>query len=452
MVSSLNMLVWFLVAICILVAIHEYGHFYVARRCGVKVLRFSIGFGPRLWTWTDKKGTEFALSAIPLGGYVKMLDEREGEVDESERPFAFSSKKPWQRILIALAGPVANFLFAVLLFWLLAAVKGEFQRFPVVGEVEPGSVAALAGLEAGQEILAIDGNLTPSTQAVMQHLISRLGESGPITFTVSYPESELQYESLGYLDEWLRGVEQPDPVGGLGITFFSPPGVVAEVMPDTPAFEAGFKSGDVIVATDDVSMPSGSKWIQYVSQRAGERLLVEVDRAGEVVVLEVTPAAAENENGETIGRIGVSITSNYDGAYRRIEFGPVEAFVKGVQDTWQTVDFVLLSIKKLILGEISTKNLSGPIGIAKVAGDSAKAGSWAFISFLAMISVYLGVLNLLPIPVLDGGHILYGLIEWVKGSPLSERIQALGYQAGLAMVLCLMVVAFYYDLGRLFQS
>lgn len=452
MVSSLSTLIWFLVAICILVAIHEYGHFYVARRCGVKVLRFSIGFGPKLLTWTDKKGTEFALSAIPLGGYVKMLDEREGDVEESERPQAFSSKKPWQRILIAFAGPLANFLFAVVLFWAIAAVKGEFQMFPVVGEVEPGSIAALAGLESGQEILAIDGESTPSTQAVMQHLISRLGETGPITFTVSYPDSDLQYESQGYLDEWMRGAEEPDPIAGLGITFYRPPGVIGEVYTDTPAHAAGFKPGDVVTATDGIAMPSGQKWIEYVSQRAGQELNVEVERDGQIVGLLVTPNPFENEKGETIGRIGVSITSNYAGSYRKIEFGVGEALVKGVKDTWQTVDFVLLSIKKLVLGEISTKNLSGPIGIAKVAGDSAKAGSWSFISFLAMISVYLGVLNLLPVPVLDGGHILYGLIEWVKGSPLSERVQALGYQAGLAMVLCLMVVAFYYDLGRLFQS
>ncbi|MDO6424654.1 RIP metalloprotease RseP [Saccharophagus degradans] len=448
-VSSLSTLLWFLIAISILVAIHEYGHFYVARRCGVKVLRFSIGFGPRLLTWTDKKGTEFALSAIPLGGYVKMLDEREGEVDDAERPYAFSSKKPWQRILIAFAGPLANFIFAILLFWLIVAVRGEFQMFPVVGEVKPNSVAALAGLEAGQEILAIDGEPTPSTEAVLHHLISRLGETGPITFTVSYPDSTLQYESQGQLHEWLRDAEQPDPIEGIGIVFYQPPAVISEVAEGKPAFDAGFEAGDIVVATDGIPMGSSRKWTTYISERPNQELEVEVERAGEIIALKVTPAQETSEDGKTVGRIGVGVTTNYKGSYRRIEYGPGEAFVRGVQKTWETVDFVLLSIKKLILGEISTKNLSGPIGIAKVAGDSAKAGSWAFVSFLAMISVYLGVLNLLPVPVLDGGHILFGLIEWVKGSPLSERVQALGYQAGLAMVLCLMVVAFYNDLVRL---
>lgn len=246
----------FLVALLVLVSIHEFGHFYVARRCGVKVLRFSIGFGKILWSWRDRQGTEYALAALPLGGYVKMLDEREGAVVEEERHMAFNNKSVWQRIAIVAAGPIANFILAILLFWGLM-LQGERGLVPVIETIAPNSIAAQAGLEKGQEILAIDGIATPTWQALNRVLLNRLGESGPISFKVAYSEdSHFQYESEAQLHEWLRDAADPDPVAGLGISLQFPqiPPVVGEVLSASPAERAGLKTGDILRKVDDVEI------------------------------------------------------------------------------------------------------------------------------------------------------------------------------------------------------
>ncbi len=442
----------FLVALLILVSIHEFGHFYVARRCGVKVHRFSIGFGKVLWSWRDRQGTEYALAALPLGGYVKMLDEREGVVAAEERHMAFNNKSVWQRIAIVAAGPIANFILAILLFWGLM-LQGERGMVPVIDSIAPNSIAAQAGLEKGQEILAVDGIPTPTWQALNRALLNRLGESGPISFKVAYSEdSHFQYESEAQLHDWLRDAADPDPVAGLGISLQFPqiPPVVGEVLSASPAERAGLKTGDVLRRVDDVVINDWRLWVDYVRERPGAALSVTFERAGQLHQLTLIPDAV-TENGKVQGRVGVGVQPYNipEKLIRAYDYSVVGAFVAGVNKTWETSGFVLLSVKKLILGEISTKNLSGPITIAKVAGSSAESGLVSFIGFVALLSVFLAVFNLLPIPVLDGGHLFYYFIEVIKGKPVSDKVQMLGYQAGLFLVISLSLLALYNDIMRL---
>lgn len=440
----------FLVMLCVLVAIHEYGHFWVARKCGVKVLRFSIGFGPILATWSDSKGTEWAISAIPLGGYVKMLDDREGDVDESEMHLTHNNKHPSKKIAIAAAGPLANFILAVLLYWALFASQGTIGLSPVVGEVEPGSIAEHAKLEAGQEIVAIDGVLTPTRKAVHIQLLNHLGETGSVEFLTRYPDSNLTYGSRGFIQDWMKEELNPDPIKGLGLSFYVPelPKVIEEVVEGSAAESAGILPKDELLRADGDDIGSWAQWVELVKSKPGVPIKLDVLREGVDVSVILTPQELEAENGETFGRAGVTIkVPQYpEDMVRREKYSVFGALIEGSKETWETSGIVLLSMRKLILGEISTKNLSGPIGIAKVAGDSARSGFWTFISLLAMISIYLGVLNLLPIPILDGGHIIYAGVEWISGNPVSEKLQVIGNQLGLVMIMCVMVVAFYNDI------
>jgi len=442
----------FLVALGVLVTIHEFGHFYVARRCGVKVLRFSIGFGKPLWSRTDKQGTTYTLSPIPLGGFVKMLDEREGDVPEALQDQTFNRKSVWQRIAIVAAGPIANFILAVVLFSLML-LPGTRDVAPVIGGITANSVAAKAGLEVGQEVLSIDGEATPTWQDFHRQLLNRLGESGTIHFTVRYPESTLEYQSEAPLDEWLKGADEPNPIEGIGIKLYRPAfiPVVAEVLPESPAAEAGIQAGDLIVSADGQAMPDWMDWVSYVRERPDQLLSVVLERRGERLLVSLTPRRIMTESGEAVGQVGLAPKRPEwpKGMLKTREYTVFEALLGGVDKTWETSAFVLLSLKKLVTGQISTKNLSGPITIAKVAGASAKAGITYYLGFMALLSVSLGVFNLLPIPVLDGGHLFYYLIEVVKGSPVAEKIQLVGYQMGLVLVLGVMVLALYNDVMRL---
>lgn len=444
-------IVSFLVALLILVSIHEFGHFYVARRCGVKVHRFSIGFGKVLCSWRDKQGTEYALAALPLGGYVKMLDEREGNVAPEERHLAFNNKTVWQRIAIVAAGPLANFLLAILLFWVLL-LQGQRDLIPIIDSVAPGSIAAQAGLEKGQEIVSVDGEPTPTWQALNKALLNRLGESGKISFKVAYPDSHFNYESEAQLVEWLRESADPDPIAGLGISLFLPkiPAIVGEVVAASPAEKAGIKTDDKILHVDNLAVDDWQSWVEYVRKHPGSPLRVVLERDAQSMEVTLIPDAVE-EKGGRIGRVGVGVKAYTlpEEMIRSYEYSIAGAFVAGVSKTWETSGFVLLSVKKLILGEISTKNLSGPITIAKVAGSSAEGGLRSFIGFVALLSVFLAVFNLLPIPVLDGGHLFYYLIEVIKRKPVSDRVQMLGYQVGLFLVVSLSVLALYNDIMRL---
>lgn len=436
----------------ILVAIHEYGHFWVARRCGVKVLRFSIGFGRALARWHDRHGTEYVIAAIPLGGYVKMLDEREGEVPPEEQHLAFNRKPVLARIAIVAAGPVANFLLAIAVYWGLF-VAGESGYAPVVGQVENASIADMAGLEPGQEIVAVDGRETPTRQALSFRLLDRLGDSGPISFTVKYPGSDMLYDSQATLDNWLAGADEPDLYRALGLRLYVPevPPKVSEIVDGGPAARAGLEPGDLIVSADGEPMPGWEDWVDYVRQRPGESISVSYERDGVPQSTTLVPERITDDSGEAFGRVGMAVVlpEMPESMLRTFERGPLESLVAGVNRTGEMIGFTLTSIKKMLQGLISPKNLSGPITIAKVASTSAQSGLESYVGFLALLSVSLGVLNLLPIPVLDGGHLLYYTVELIAGRPVPERVQMVGYQVGLFLVLSLMAFALYNDFSRL---
>jgi len=441
-----------LVTLAILIAVHEFGHFWVARRCGVRVLQFSIGFGPALLRWRDSLGTQYSIAAIPLGGFVKMLDEREGEVPAADLGAAFNRKPVLQRIAVVSAGPLANFILAVAVYWGLF-MAGESGYAPVIGEVEAGSPADLAGLEAGQEIIAVDGAETPTWQALSFRLLDRIGDTGSIALAAKYPGSDVVYESQAHVERWLSGEEQPDLFGGLGITLYTPdvPPVVGQVVEGGAADLAGIQPGDRVITADGVPMPLWMDWVDYVRARPGMPIEVEYQRGDELRRVSIVPEAAVDDSGETLGRVGlgVELPEMPQELLRTFDRGPVEALGAAVQRTGELAIFTLNSIKKMIIGLISPKNLSGPITIAKVASASAKSGLEAYLSFLALLSVSLGVLNLLPIPVLDGGHLLFYFAELLAGRPVPEKIQALGYQLGLFLVLGIMFLALYNDFSRL---
>jgi regulator of sigma E protease len=441
-----------LATLAVLVAIHEFGHFWVARRCGVKVLRFSIGFGTSLFSWHDKQGTEYSIAAIPLGGYVKMLDEREGNVPPEQQHQAFNRKPVLQRIAVVAAGPLANLLLAVVAYWFLF-MAGESGYVPVIGEVEPDSVAAVAGLEVGQEIVAIDGAETPTWQALNFRLLERIGDTGEISFTVRYPDSSMTYESQGFIESWLSDQEQPNLLKGLGITLYTPPipPVVGEVVAGSPAAQAGIQVGDTMRVADGLPMDLWMDWVEYVRARPGQSIDLEFQRGTDTLQTFIVPEAVADDTGASFGRVGIAVAMPEMPSHllRQYSRGPLESLGAGVVRTWELSVFTVNSIKKMVMGLISPKNLSGPITIAKVATASAESGLESYISFLALLSVSLGILNLLPIPVLDGGHLLFYTIELLAGRPVPEKIQAVGYQLGLFMVLGIMVLALYNDFARL---
>ncbi|WP_434579960.1 RIP metalloprotease RseP [Pseudomonas sp. Z5-35] len=449
--SALYMIVGTLVALGVLVTFHEFGHFWVARRCGVKVLRFSVGFGMPLLRWHDKQGTEFVVAAIPLGGYVKMLDEREGEVPADQLDQSFNRKTVRQRIAIVAAGPIANFLLAMVFFWALAMLGSEQVR-PVIGAVEAGSVAARAGLSAGQEIVAIDGEPTSGWAAVNLQLVRRLGESGSLQLLVREQGSTADLPRELMLDNWLKGADEPDPIRSLGIRPWRPalPPVVAELDPKGPAQAAGLKAGDRLLAFDGQSVSDWQQVVDSVRVRPDTKIVLRVERDGASIDVPVN-LAARGESKAPTGYLGAGVKAVEWPAemIREVSFGPVAAIGEGARRTWTMSVLTLDSLKKMLFGELSVKNLSGPITIAKVAGASAQSGVADFLNFLAYLSISLGVLNLLPIPVLDGGHLLFYLIEWARGRPLSDRVQGWGIQIGISLVVGVMLLALVNDLGRL---
>ncbi|NMX65029.1 sigma E protease regulator RseP [Pseudomonas sp. WS 5059] len=449
--SALYMIVGTLVALGVLVTFHEFGHFWVARRCGVKVLRFSVGFGMPLLRWHDRKGTEFVIAAIPLGGYVKMLDEREGEVPADQLDQSFNRKTVRQRIAIVAAGPIANFLLAMVFFWVLAML-GSQQVRPVIGAVEAGSIAAKAGLSAGQEIVAIDGEPTTGWGAVNLQLVRRLGESGTVQLVVREQDSTAETPRELVLDKWLKGADEPDPIKSLGIRPWRPalPPVLAELDPKGPAQAAGLKTGDRLLALDGQALGDWQQVVDLVRVRPDTKIVLKVERDGAQIDVPVT-LAVRGEAKAAGGYLGAGVKGVEwpPSMVREVSFGPLAAIGEGARRTWTMSVLTLDSLKKMLFGELSVKNLSGPITIAKVAGASAQSGVADFLNFLAYLSISLGVLNLLPIPVLDGGHLLFYLVEWVRGRPLSDRVQGWGIQIGISLVVGVMLLALVNDLGRL---
>ncbi len=442
----------FVLTLGLLVTFHEYGHFWVARRNGIKVLRFSIGFGKPLLRWRDKHNTEFVVAAIPLGGYVKMLDEREGEVDPAELDQAFTQKSVYARIAVVVAGPAANFLLAIILLW-LGFLAGERGVAPVIDAVIPGSLAAQAGLTEGQEIVAIDGHETPTWRALSMQLLERIGETGTLDISAKYPDSDLVYNASAEMQNWLQGQEEPDLFAGFGVTLYRPKVElkIAEVVPDSAAAQAGLLPGDEILMSNGQLMETWEQWVEYVQQHPQQVINVQLLRDGESLNLDLTPRRVVAEDGREIGLVGVKPTVGEwpQHMLRDYKYTVAGAATAAVARTWQLSKFTLQSIKKMLLGQISAKNLSGPITIAKVADDSVKSGWQSYLGFLALLSVSLGVLNLLPIPVLDGGHLLFYAIEAVKGSPLSDRVQIAGQQLGMLLLAGVMLLAFYNDFSRL---
>jgi regulator of sigma E protease len=446
----------FIVALAILIAVHEFGHFWVARRLGVKVLRFSIGFGkPLLRHQRDPESTEYVLAGIPLGGYVKMLDEREEPVPEAQRHLAFNNQVLWKRSAIVAAGPVFNFLFAILAYWGIF-LAGDTGLRPVVGTVEPASIAERAGFQPGDELLRIGARPSPTWEGVVFALMSEALDGRDLEIGVRTVDGDdttrrIDGATLSELSE------SPNLLDRLGLAPDRPrlPAVIGELSPGEPASEVGFQSGDLILAVDGMPITSWGDWVDLVRASPGQGLKTEVEREGRRLELTVTPRPFVLEDGTEIGRIGAGVQPRDDlmDSYRvEIHHGPLSALGAAVDKTADMSVVMLRVIWRMLIGQASVENLSGPITIAETAGKTASFGLDYFVKFLAVVSISLGVLNLLPIPVLDGGHLLYFLIEWVKGSPLSEQAQMQGQKVGLLMLAALMTLAFYVDLTRLFGS
>jgi regulator of sigma E protease len=440
-------LIFFIIALSLLVVIHEFGHYWVARRCGVKVLRFSVGFGQKLWSKQLKNGTEFVIAALPLGGYVKMLDEREAPVAENELEQTFNRQPLRNRVAIVSAGPIANLLFAVFAYWMIMVIGVPGMK-PIIAEVTANSPAAAAQLYAGEEIIAVNGKATPTVNSLFQQWL-RLAQSGEtITLTTRSADVEtnkqLTLPKLG-LDDAGSLFNQ------IGITTVQPemPPVLGNIVADSPAEKAGLQAGDELISADGKTLSSWQDWVSLIQSNADKAMNIEILRNGEIQQLVITPAADENG----IGRIGAAVNTE---AYEipaelrsELRYGPLAAIPQAFTQTWQFSVTTLSGLWGMLVGTVSSDNLGGPIAIAQFAGDSAQQGLVAFISFLAMISISLGILNLLPVPVLDGGHLLMYFFEWIRGKPLPESVQIQGQKIGLFLILLLMVFAFTNDIVRL---
>ncbi|MGM1003395.1 RIP metalloprotease RseP [Acinetobacter haemolyticus] len=450
--NALFMIVAAILLLGPLIAIHEFGHYWVARKLGVKVLVYSIGFGPTLLKWQSKKsGIQYQLSALPLGGYVKMLDEREGNVAEKDLPYAFNRQSPWKRIAIVAAGPLVNLIFAVLLFWILFLPAQE-QLNTRIGKIMPDTIAAQVDLQVGDKVVAVDGQSTPTWEKLNFALINRIGESGQVSVVVDREGSEKQFNLP--IQNFLKDQSQ-SPLDALGFLPYRPmiPAVVKELTTDGAAIRQGMKEGDRIVAINNVAM---NDWFDVVNvvQNSPEKLLnVDVMRQGELVHLQMIPRGQRDNMGNVTGVLGVksdagkvTIPNEYK---QTIQYTPLEALGVAFDKTVQLSQMIFNSIVKMIRGLIGLDNLSGPITIAKVAGQSAEMGWQTFISFMALMSVSLGILNLLPIPMLDGGHLVYYFIEIIRGKPVSEQIQILGLKVGMLLLGSMMLLALFNDFMRL---
>jgi len=447
----------FVVAVSLLVAVHEYGHFWAARKLGFKVLRFSVGFGPALWRRVaGADQTEYVLAALPLGGYVKLLDEREGPVDAAEVSRAFTRRPPWQRILVLLAGPGFNFAFAILLLWGMLWIVGSPDVRAVVGGVAAGSPAARAGLRADDEIIRLGDAPVQGRGDVVLGLIDAMSGDGVTRLAVrsaSGAERELELRVDDPAER--RALTEPAALmRGVGLRFWSQPvpARIGRVLPAGPAEQAGLQVGDLITAIDGEPVGDFVAMGEALAVRPNREVVIRYERGG-VLATTTVRTSADLVDGREVGRIRVETLPSAplpDSMIVHRHFGPVQALGESLQRAWDMTVLQAKMFARMIIGQVSLKNLSGPITIAEYAGDSARSGLTGFIGFLVLISLSLGFLNLLPIPMLDGGQIIYQSIEWIKGSPLSERVQAAGQSVGIALLFLLMGVALFNDLARQF--
>ncbi len=450
--SALGSLLAFIVAISVLVAVHEYGHYIVGRWTGMKVLRFSIGFGKPIWTRIGGKDrTEYCISAIPLGGYVRFLDTREGPIPEEDEGRAFNQRPVPQRIAVLLAGPAFNFLFAILAYWALF-IYGIPTLVPAVGEVEPDSYAAQAGLAQGDRIVAVGEVQTEDWESALVAMLDQMVSDGRVPLTLEAEDGWRRDTTIDVGADARRLTEPGMLFDGLGFRPFGAgdlPADVGRVEDDGPAKAAGLQAGDRIVGIDGEPILDFGDLVAAVQPRANQRVSVDYVRDGQR--LSTTLVIQEQRvDGEVRGRIGVAHSGDFSDFYYQRRYGPVDSIGEAMARTWSTTVFTLRMLVRMVTGDVSIKNISGPINIAQFAGESAERGLDYFLGFLAIVSISLGVLNLLPIPVLDGGQIVYQSIEGLKGSPMSERAQILGQQIGIFALILLMSFAFYNDLARIF--
>ncbi len=445
----------FVIALGALVIVHEYGHYLVARLCGVKVLRFSIGFGLPLWKRRfGRDQTEWVVAAVPLGGYVKMLDEREGEVAPQELDRAFNRQSVWRRFAVVIAGPLANFLFAILLYWLLF-MHGVQEARPVVAMPQPDTPAASAGFEAGETIRAINGEPVTSWQEVRWRMLQLALERQQVKVEVLNRNNQLNWRTLDlsrFDSEQLEG----DTLALVGLKLYRPEisPVIGQVVSGSVAERAGLRPGDRILSANGKPVISWDALVELVRSHPGRELRLTYQRGGERGELALVPEAVL-QNGSTLGRIGAAAKLDQqamDKLVTVVRYDAASALAKAVEKTWDTSVFSIRMLGRMLIGQVSWKNLSGPVTIADYAGQSAQLGLVSYLSFLALISISLGVLNLLPIPLLDGGHLMYYTVEIFKGSPVSDRMMEIGQKLGLTLLLVLMAFAFYNDINRLISG
>ena len=450
MLSVLWNLAAFIIALGVLITVHEFGHFWVARRCGIRVERFSIGFGKALWRRFDKQGTEFIIALIPLGGYVKMLDERVEPVAPEMRHSAFNNKTVGQRAAVIAAGPIANFLFAIFAYWLVFII-GVLGVRPVVGDITPNSIAAQAQIAKGTELKAIDGIETPDWDAVRMALVAKIGDRQTIVTVAPFGTNQRQDKILD-LQHWAFEPDKQDPVASLGIQPRSAQidTVLAEVQSDSAAQKAGLQAGDRIVKVDGQPLTQWMTFVNLVRDNPGKALALEIERQGSVLPLTLTPDA-KTVKGRAEGFAGVvPKVIPLPEEYKTVrQYGPFAAIAEATDKTWQLMSLTVRMLGKLITGDVKLNNLSGPISIAQGAGMSAEFGLIYYLMFLALISVNLGIINLFPLPVLDGGHLLFLAIEKLKGGPVSERVQDFSYRIGSILLVLLMGLALFNDFSRL---
>ncbi|EMF7616572.1 sigma E protease regulator RseP [Providencia stuartii] len=440
----------FIIAIGVLITVHEFGHFWVARRCGVYVERFSIGFGKTLWRKVDRQGTEFVIALIPLGGYVKMLDEHVGDVSPERRHLAFNNKTVGQRAAIISAGPIANFLLAIVVYWVVFMMGIPSVR-PVIEDVKPGSVAASANILPGMELKSIDGIETPDWNSIRLALVGKIGDSELTVSVLPQGFSEPVTKTVD-LTAWQFDPEKQDPVLSMGIMPVSAriDPVISKVSPGLAGERAGLQPGDRIVSVNGETLDLWNPVTRLIRNSPNQPLKLAVERNNQIISLTLTPDSQNGKGGEQIGFAGVELSVlPLADEYRMVQqYGPFSAIYQASDKTWQLMKLTVNMMGKLVVGDVKLNNLSGPISIAKGAGVSAESGLVYYLMFIALISVNLGIINLFPLPVLDGGHLLFLLIEKIKGSPVSERVQDFSYRIGAMALILLMGLALFNDFSR----